>query len=118
MMGSEQNSAYVFLFGLGATFVVSRSGGIETGADILSGEYRAKVEKFIQNYREYLIQHNDKDASDKVRRVICGLYLAYGVVEALRYPFTGKSEMAKLSHATLTNWSVLAKRLYNVVNQF
>lgn len=118
MMGSEQNPAYVFLFGLGATFVVSRSGGIEAGADVLSDEYRAKTEKFIQNYREYLIHYDDKDASDKVRRVICGLYLAYGVVEALRYPFTGKSEMAKLSHETLTNWSVLAKRIYNTVNQF
>nr|DAF31343.1 MAG TPA: hypothetical protein [Caudoviricetes sp.] len=119
MLDNGKHLAYAFLVGETTTpFVVSRSGGIEAGADILSGEYRAKTEKFIQNYHEYLTHHNDKDASDKVRRVICGLYLAYGVVEALRYPFTGKSEMAKLSHETLTNWSVLAKRLYNVIDQF
>lgn len=102
----------------GLPFITARNSDIEMNLDNVSGEYQAKMDKIIQHYREYLSVHGDNDVDDKVKRVVCGMRLAYGVVKTLRYPSPDKSEVVRRYRGELTNWSVLAKRLYNVIDQF
>lgn len=102
----------------GIPFITARNSDIEMYLDNVSDEYQAKMDKFIQHYREYLSIHGIEDIGDKIKRVVCGLRLAYGVVKTLRYPSPDKSEVVRRYRGELTNWSVLAKRLYNVINQF
>ena len=102
----------------GIPFIIARNIVIEMDLDNVSDEYQVKIDNFIKHYREYLSVHGDKDTGDKIKRVICGLRLAYGVVKTLRYPSPDRCEVVKQYRETLTNWSVLAKRLYNVINQF
>nr|DAS00503.1 MAG TPA: hypothetical protein [Caudoviricetes sp.] len=102
----------------GLPFITVRNSDIEMNLDNVSGEYQAKMDKIIQHYREYLSVHGDNDVDDKVKRVVCGMRLAYGVVKTLRYPSPDKSEVVRRYRGELINWSVLAKRLYNVIDQF
>lgn len=102
----------------GLPFITARNSDIEMNLDDVSVEYQAKMDKIIQHYREYLSVHGDNDVDDKVKRVVCGMRLAYGVVKTLRYPSPDKSEVVRRYRGELINWSVLAKRLYNVVNHF
>lgn len=102
----------------GIPFIVMRNSDIEMDLDNVSDEYQAKMDKFIQYYREYLSVHGDQDADDKIKRVICGMRLAYGVMETLRYRSPNECEVIRRYRNTLTNWAVLAKQLYNSVNQF
>lgn len=102
----------------GIPFITARNSDIEIYLDNVDDEYQAKMDKFIQHYREYLSIHGVDDIDDKVKRVVCGLRLAYGVVKTLRYPSPDKSEVVRRYRGELTNWSVLAKRLYNVIDKF
>lgn len=99
-------------------FIIARNVVIEMDLDNMSDEYQAKMDNFIKHYREYLSVHGDKDAEDKIKRVVCGLRLAYGVVKTLRYPSPDQCEVVKQYRETLTKWSVLAKKIYNSVSQF
>ena len=119
MVGEHMYLIHISMFKEdGLPFITVRNADIEMDLDNVSDEYQAKMDKFIKHYREYLSMHGDKDAEDKIKRVVCGLRLAYGVVKTLRYPSPDQCEIVKQYRETLTNWSVLAKRLYNVVNQF
>ena len=119
MVGEHMYLIHISMFKEdGLPFITVRNSDIEMDLDNVSDEYQAKVDKFIKHYREYLSMHGDKDAEDKIKRVVCGLRLAYGVVKTLRYPSPDRSEVVKQYRETLTNWSVLAKRIYNLVNQF
>lgn len=119
MVGEHMYLLHISMFKEdGLPFITVRNSDIEMDLDNVSDEYQAKMDNFIKHYREYLSMHGDKDAEDKIRRVVCGLRLAYGVVKTLRYPSPDKSEVVRRYRGELTNWSVLAKRLYNVVNQF
>lgn len=102
----------------GLPFITVRNSDIEMDLDNVDDEYQAKMDKFIKHYREYLSIHGVEDIDDEVKRVVCGLRLAYGVVKTLRYPSPDKSEVVKQYRETLTKWSVLAKRIYSLVNQF
>lgn len=119
MVGEHMYLLHISMFKEdGFPFITVRNADIEMDLDNVDDEYRAKMDKFIQHYREYLSVHGDNDADDKIKRVVCGLRLAYGVVKTLRYPSPDKSEVVKRYRGELTNWSVLAKRLYNVIDQF
>lgn len=102
----------------GLPFITVRNSDIEMDLDNVSDEYQAKTDNFIKHYREYLSMHGDKDAEDKIKRVVCGLRLAYGVVKTLRYPSPDQCEIVKQYREKLTKWSVLAKQIYSSVNQF
>ena len=102
----------------GIPFITARNSDIEMYLDNVDDEYQAKVDNFIKHYREYLSIHGVDDIDDNIKRVVCGLRLAYGVVKTLRYPSPDKSEVVRRYRGELTNWSVLAKRIYNTVNQF
>ena len=119
MVGEHMYLLHISMFKEdGLPFITVRNADIEMDLDSVSDEYQAKVDNFIKHYREYLSMHGDKDAEDKIKRVVCGLRLAYGVVKTLRYPSPDRSEVVKQYRETLTNWSVLAKRIHNAVNQF
>lgn len=102
----------------GIPFITVRNADIEIYLDNVDDEYQAKTDNFIKHYREYLSMHGVDDIDDKIKRVVCGLRLAYGVVKTLRYPSPDKSEVVRRYRGELTNWSVLAKRLYNVIDKF
>lgn len=119
MIGEHMYLIHISMFkDTGIPFITVRNADIEMDLDNVDDEYQAKMDKFIQHYREYLSIHGVEDDDGKVKRVICGMRLAYGVVKTLRYPSPDKSEVVRRYRGELTNWSVLAKRLYNVVNQF
>ena len=102
----------------GIPFIVMRDITVDMDLDNVDDEYLAKIDEFIQHYREYLSVHDADNIEESIKRVICGMRLAYGVVKTLRYPSPDKSEVVKQYREVLTNWSVLAKRLYNVIDQF
>lgn len=119
MVGEHMYLLHISMFkDTGIPFITVRNADIEMDLENVDDEYQAKMDKFIQHYREYLSMHGDNDADDKIKRVVCGLRLAYGVVKTLRYPSPDKSEVVRRYRGELTNWSVLAKRLYNVIDQF
>ena len=119
MVGEHMYLLHISMFkDTGIPFITVRNADIEMDLDNVDDEYQAKMDKFIQHYREYLSVHGDNDADDKIKRVVCGLRLAYGVVKTLRYPSPDKSEVVKRYRSELTNWAIRAKRLYALVNQF
>lgn len=119
MVGEHMYLIHISMFKEdGLPFITVRNSDIEMDLDNVSDEYQAKMDNFIKHYREYLSMHGDKDAEDKIKRVVCGVRLAYGVVKTLRYPPPDRSEVVKQYRETLTKWSVLAKQVYNSVNQF
>lgn len=99
-------------------FITVRNSDIEMDLDNVNDGYQAKMDKFIQHYREYLSMHGVEDVDDKIKRVICGMRLAYAVVKTLRYPSPDKSEIVKRYRKELTDWKVKAVRIYNIVNKF
>nr|DAI56453.1 MAG TPA: hypothetical protein [Bacteriophage sp.] len=119
MVGEHGDLAKIAMFKeTGIPFIVSRDIVVEMDLENVDDEYQSKMNKFIQHYREYLSMHGDNDVDDKIKRVVCGLRLVYSVVKTLRYPSPDKSEVVRRYRGELTNWSVLAKRLYNVIDQF
>ena len=102
----------------GIPLVVTRNVVIEMDLDNVDDEYQAKVDNFIKHYREYLSIHGVEDIDDKIKRVICGVCLAYGVVKTLRYPSPDQCEIVKQYRETLLDWKVQAERVYKLVNQF
>lgn len=119
MVGEHMYLIHISMFKEdGLPFITVRNSDIEMELDNVSDEYQAKMDNFIKHYREYLSMHGDKDAEDKIKRVVCGMRLAYGVVKTLRYPSPDKCEVVKQYRETLTKWSVLAKKIYSTVNQF
>lgn len=119
MVGEHGNMLKIAMFDeTGIPFIVMRDITVDMDLDNVDDEYLAKIDEFIQHYREYLSVHDADNIEESIKRVICGMRLAYGVVKALRYPSPDKSEVVKQYREVLTNWSVLAKRLYNVIDQF
>ena len=119
MVGEHMYLIHISMFKEdGLPFITVRNSDIEMDLDNVSDEYQAKVDKFIKHYREYLSLHGDKDAEDKIKRVVCGLRLAYGVVKTLRYPSPDQCEIVKQYRETLAKWSILAKQIYSSVSQF
>nr|DAV72562.1 MAG TPA: hypothetical protein [Caudoviricetes sp.] len=119
MVGEHMYLIHISMFKEdGLPFITVRNADIEMDLDNVSDEYQAKMDNFIKHYREYLSVHGDKDAEDKIKRVVCGLRLAYGVVKTLRYPSPDQCEVVKQYRETLTKWSILAKQIYSSVSQF
>nr|DAP57262.1 MAG TPA: hypothetical protein [Caudoviricetes sp.] len=119
MVGEHMYLIHISMFKEdGLPFITVRNSDIEMDLDSVSDEYQAKMDNFIKHYREYLSVHGDKGADDKIKRVVCGLRLAYGVVKTLRYPSPDQCEIVKQYREKLTKWSVLAKQIYNSVSQF
>lgn len=119
MVGEHMYLLHISMFKEdGLPFITLRNADIEMDLDNVDDEYQAKVDKFIQHYREYLSVHGDNDAEDKIKRVICGLRLAYGVVKTLRYPSPDKSEVVRRYREELTDWKVQAERVYRIVDKF
>ena len=119
MVGEHMYLLHISMFkDTGIPFITVRNADIEMDLDNVDDEYQAKMDKFIQHYREYLSVHGDNDADDKIKRVVCGMRLAYGVVKTLRYPSPDKSEVVCRYRKELTDWKVKAVRIYNIVNKF
>lgn len=119
MVGEHMYLLHISMFkDTGIPFITVRNADIEMDLDNVDDEYQAKMDKFIQHYREYLSVHGDNDADDKIKRVVCGLCLAYGVVKTLRYPSPDKSEVVRRYRETLTEWRVQAERVYNLISKF
>lgn len=119
MVGEHMYLLHISMFkDTGIPFITVRNADIEMDLDNVDDEYQAKMDKFIQHYREYLSVHGDNDADDKIKRVVCGMRLAYGVVKTLRYPSPDKSEVVCRYRRELTDWKVKAVRIYNIVNKF
>lgn len=80
MVGEHMYLLHISMFKEdGLPFITVRNADIEMDLDNVDDEYQAKMDKFIQHYREYLSMHGDNDADDKIKHVVCGLRLAYGV---------------------------------------
>lgn len=74
MVGEHMYLLHISMFkDTGIPFITVRNADIEMDLDNVDDEYQAKMDKFIQHYREYLSVHGDNDADDKIKRVVCGL---------------------------------------------
>lgn len=119
MVGEHMYLIHISMFhDTGIPFITVRNSDIEMDLGNVDDEYVAKIDNFIKHYREFATTHGIKDSEEDIKRMICGMYLAYGVVKTLCYPSPDKSEVVCRYRKELTDWKVKAVRIYNIVNKF